>query len=137
MKKLTIFLLSLVLLFSCASDDNNTSTPSIFGKWQPTKYELYENGALTDTDTKNQNSNCPDYLNLNGDFTFRLELFESDCAQESLEEGSFTYQEGVLTTLSNGTSVSLKVQKLSNTEMIYKETVNSQTYELYYFNRVQ
>ncbi|MGI9552079.1 MAG: DUF5004 domain-containing protein [Aurantibacter sp.] len=120
-----IYLLIGVLVFSCSSDDGSTPEPSIVGSWNATSFTT---SLLFDFNGDGEESNdiiseleCyTSHLALSEDGTFSSstsdliitqtgDSFTGECGPSFRRSGTYTYDNGVLTTVNSGQTITSMV----------------------------
>ncbi|NHF58402.1 hypothetical protein FK220_003565 [Flavobacteriaceae bacterium TP-CH-4] len=136
MKYLFTLLLSVSLLVSCSSDEDETGTPSIVGEWDATSFttslSFDLNGDGQSSNDIIQELDCyTSTLTFNEDGTFTsftsditLEpvgdgTFLGDCEVAPTVSGTYTLSNAALTTVTGDQTIESQVQ-IGNTEMILR-----------------
>lgn len=124
MKKISLLLIAFVLLCTaCGGTDEPDSTSyNVVGKWKHIKTEFYENNVLVDTETAVHLASCPNYVEFKSDNTFQSILYDSDCTMSIDEQGTYTYQNNTISTTIGGFTENLPVTTLTATEMRVTDT---------------
>lgn len=129
MKKVILFLLFTVILFSCNSNDDEgstTSEPTILGKW------YIKGGTSNGGEFQNYNHDCEtskDFQEFfeNGEFTFNG--FNAQCTLSDTQTSIWTLNGNILTVASppQGPMIyqyTYVIESLTNEELKLKQTVN-------------
>lgn len=119
-KKLVAFLtLALTTTFlSCGTDDAITSSPSIVAKWKTVKIETYTNGVLVETtNVVEDNSACPDYVEFKSNGTYISIENDANCNSTADDSGTYVFNGTNITYISNGSSNTLTVIELTDTDL--------------------
>ena len=120
MKKNLLLTLTFVLttiFIGCSKDDNETSTPTIVGKWRTEKFDYYTDGQLDETViTVEDNSNCPDYIEFKSNGTYVAIENDANCNSTADESGTYVYNGTNLTTNSSGSITTITVISLTSTD---------------------
>lgn len=121
MKKRLILTLTLVLaatIMGCSNDDDNTSSPTIVGKWKAVKYEYYTDGVLDEIENVvEDNTNCPDYVEFKSEGTFVSIENDANCNSTADESGTYVFNGTTLTYTVSGFTESLTVISLTTTDL--------------------
>lgn len=127
-------------LIGCGSDDNNTSTPSLVGKWRAEKFDYYRNGQFEETQIiEEENASCPDNVEFKTNGTFVALELDADCNASVDDSGTYTF-DGTTITYNSGLSPSGIVISLNATDLKVDFTVTSSEGVVYknvgYFKRM-
>ena len=127
-KKLSILLLFLTIGFytGCSKSDDNSDQPeiSIVGKWKLTKYEIYTNTTLVETENYvEDNNSCPDLTEFKNDATYSEVEKDANCSITFSETGTYSYNSTtkILTTNSGSINVLTLTNQNLTTETDYFE----------------
>ncbi len=120
MKKYLLLTLTFVFatsLIGCSNDDDSSSA-TIVGKWRTVKFDYYTNGVLDETEnTVEDNSRCPDYIEYKSNGTYVVIENDATCNSTADESGTYVYNGTNITTTSNGSSDTSTVISLTSTDL--------------------